>query len=192
MERKFDWRTRVIAVDFDGCLSISEYPEKPKPNWPVIREAIRLQKAGACLILWTSRTGEDLQIAVEFCRSWGLEFDYINKNPPFRIDLFGGSDPRKIGADEYWGDRAVWMGAPGVFRNIRGATVKMYRREDMRAFIDNALRPEIAEQGEAGVYPCLLLECLERLEFLIALIDEQNAIQRQHYFSKGGGTDASQ
>ena len=32
MERKFDWRTRVIAVDFDGCLSISEYPEEPKPE----------------------------------------------------------------------------------------------------------------------------------------------------------------
>lgn len=123
-ERKFDWRTPVIAIDFDGVLCTNDYPEIGKPNEPVIQEAKALRERGACLILWTCRSGGDLDAAVEACRSWGLEFDAINENPQFRIDLYNGSDPRKIGADEYWDDRAVYVGTekPGQWRYLHGTS----------------------------------------------------------------------
>ena len=53
---------------------------------------------------------------------WGLTFDAVNENLPERIEMFG-NDPRKIGADEYWDDRAVALSdIPGIafserFRN---------------------------------------------------------------------------
>ena len=58
MEKKFNWRTPVIAIDFDGCLCKDEFPDIGTPNWETIREANRLQNNGACLILWTCREGE--------------------------------------------------------------------------------------------------------------------------------------
>lgn len=35
-----------------------------------------------------------------------MTFDYVNEAEPLRVAYFGG-DARKIGADEYWDDRAV-------------------------------------------------------------------------------------
>lgn len=199
----FDWRTPVIAIDFDGCLCKDEHPKIGLPNWEVINEAKRLQKDGACLILWTCRGGKDLEDAVEACKSWGLTFDAVNENPQFRIDLFGGNDCRKIGADEYWDDRSVYMGTPGAFRNIRGATVRTFQREDIRAFIDNGLRPEIARAEalaaqDAGTFvpanswrgiAILLKETLERMELLMALLDERN---EAHSWYRDGYRDATQ
>lgn len=106
-KREFSEYTRVIAIDFDGCLCTDKWPDIGEPNWWAIEEAKRRQRDGACLILWTCRAGADLDRAVEACRNWGLEFDAINENPQFRIDLFRGNDCRKIGADEYWDDKAV-------------------------------------------------------------------------------------
>ena len=126
-QRKFDWRTKVIAIDFDGCLCRDDYPKIGEPNWEAINEAKRLRRGGVCLILWTCRAGKELEEAVEACRGWGLEFDAVNENPQFRIDLYGGNDCRKIGADEYWDDRAVYMGFPDSFRSIRGTTIRTGR-----------------------------------------------------------------
>lgn len=183
-KKEFGWRTHVIAIDFDGCLCKDNYPEIGTPNWEVINEAKRLQSSGACLILWTCRTGKDLEAAVSACREWGLEFDAVNENPQFRIDLFG-NDCRKVGADEYWDDRSVWMGESGSFRNIRGVSCRPIKRDEMRRFINHALRPEIEAIQEKKTPPAehmdkylhgvsiLLQECMERLEMLMAVKDEQ-------------------
>ncbi|MGN0706605.1 MAG: hypothetical protein ACI4JC_01215 [Faecalibacterium sp.] len=185
MEKEFNWRTHVIAIDFDGCLCEDNYPEVGTPNWEVINEAKRIQNSGACLILWTCRAGKDLEAAVGACREWGLEFDAINENPQFMIDLYG-NDCRKIGADEYWDDRSVWMGTPGAFRNIRGISCRYIKRDEMRRFINHALRPEIEAIQNKNLPPdghmdsylhgisILLRECMERLERLMAIIDEQS------------------
>lgn len=42
---------RAIAIDFDGCICQSKYPEIGEPNWHVIEEAKKEQAAGAGLIL---------------------------------------------------------------------------------------------------------------------------------------------
>lgn len=97
---------RAIAIDFDGCLCKYAWPDIGEPNWSVIREAKQEIKKGTALILWTCREGDKLQEAIEACKNWGLTFDAVNENLPERKKYYG-NDSRKIGADEYWDDRAV-------------------------------------------------------------------------------------
>lgn len=97
---------KVIAIDFDGCLCTNAYPGIGKPNWRVISEALIAQKSGAALILWTCREGELLQAAVDACRKWGLQFDAVNESLPEWVSAFDTA-PRKVGASEYWDDKAV-------------------------------------------------------------------------------------
>lgn len=97
---------KVIAVDFDGCLCHNAFPEIGAPHWDVIAKARQEQKDGAGLILWTCREGRLLQEAIEACSIWGLEFDAVNDSLPEWIKEYGNS-PRKVGATEYWDDRAV-------------------------------------------------------------------------------------
>ncbi len=99
-----NWK-RAIAIDFDGTLCKNEYPDIGDPNWNVIYEALQEQKHGAGLILWTCREGNLLYDALEACAEWGLYFDAINDSLPEWKEYFG-STPRKIGADEYWDDKA--------------------------------------------------------------------------------------
>jgi hypothetical protein len=55
------------------------------------------------LVLWTFRVGKELDEAVEFCRSNGVEFYAVNKNYP--EEVFDESTPRKIDADIFIDDR---------------------------------------------------------------------------------------
>jgi len=199
-ERQFDWRTPVIAIDFDGCLCADDWPEIGPPNNDIIDQAIRCQKDGACLVLWTCREDELLKAAVEACRKWGLEFDYINENPKFRIDLYG-NDCRKIGADEYWDDRSVWMGRIDGFRNIRGASVQTRSRKRIRQFIDEVMKPETdyayglsrCEDARAKNYYenlyGILREATDQMELMWQLLQERN---EAHAWYKEGYNDATQ
>ena len=200
MEKQYNWRTPVIAIDFDGCLCKDSYPEVGTPNWDVINEAKRLQKSGACLILWTCRQGKPLEAAVETCRSWGLEFDAVNENPQFMIELFG-NDCRKVGADEYWDDKSVWMGQTAGFRNIRGASVQVRSGKKIRQFIDEALKPErdyiyrliqCCDPSDRSFYNGLtgiLNETIDEMEFMWQLLQEKN---EAHVWYKEGYADATQ
>ena len=97
---------RVIAIDFDGTLFSNNWPEIEKPNWWVIDAAKHEQKNGSKLILWTNRTGSLLQDAIVACENVGLKFDAVNESLPEWVSAFD-NDPRKIGATEYWDDKAV-------------------------------------------------------------------------------------
>lgn len=101
---------QAIAIDFDGCLCTDAYPKIGLPNWVVINGAKQRQREGAGLILWTCREGELLQEAVDACQEWGLTFDAINESLPDWIAKFG-TRPRKVGASEYWDDRAIRLEA---------------------------------------------------------------------------------
>ena len=97
---------RIIAVDFDGTLCYSNWPELGEPNKPLI-EYLKAQHAlGDKLILWTCRAGEALERAISWCRDQQLEFDAINDNLPEIIEKYG-SNSRKITCDYYIDDRAV-------------------------------------------------------------------------------------
>lgn len=97
---------KAIAIDFDGCLCEDAYPEIGAPHWGVILRALAEQEKGAGLILWTCREGDMLLEAIAACERWGLHFDAVNESLPEWIDAFG-NDTRKVGATEYWDDRAV-------------------------------------------------------------------------------------
>lgn len=100
---------KAIAIDFDGCICTNKYPNIGEPNWDVINKAIEEQKNGAGLILWTCREGEPLKKALEACDNWGICFDAVNESLPEWIEVWGNT-PRKVGASEYWDDKAVKMG----------------------------------------------------------------------------------
>ena len=72
----------------------------------MIAKAKERQAAGAGLILWTCREGLLLWDALAACQSWGLTFDAVNESLPDWIEAFG-TRPRKVGATEYWDDKAV-------------------------------------------------------------------------------------
>jgi hypothetical protein len=97
---------RIIAVDFDGCLCKNDYPNIGEPNHHVITSLLWAQYNGAKIILWTCRTGKQLDEAVQWCKDYGIEFDAVNGNLPELIESFG-NDSRKVCATEYWDDRAV-------------------------------------------------------------------------------------
>ena len=101
-------KQRVIAVDFDGCLCDNAYPHIGAPNWRVIEAALKERADGAALILWTCREGDMLQQALDACKGWGLEFDAVNDSLHKWKETWK-NDPRKIGATEYWDDKAVRM-----------------------------------------------------------------------------------
>ena len=101
---------KAIAIDFDGCLCEWAWPDIGAPHMDVINAAIREQNSGTALILWTCRVGSLLESAVEWCGSYGLEFDAVNANLPERIAAYR-NDCRKVNADEYWDDHAIRMGA---------------------------------------------------------------------------------
>lgn len=99
---------KAIAIDFDGCLCSNAFPDIGAPNWVVITKAAKERATGAGLILWTCREGKLLEDAVAACARWGLHFDAVNESLPDWIEAFG-TQPRKVGATEYWDDRAVRM-----------------------------------------------------------------------------------
>lgn len=96
----------IIAVDFDGTLCEDKWPEIGAPNEELF-SYLKLQQRryGVRLILWTCRSGERLQNAVNFCSKHGLEFDAVNENLPDVIEMYG-DNTRKISADIYIDDKA--------------------------------------------------------------------------------------
>lgn len=96
----------IIAVDFDGTLCKDAYPSIGEPNLPLINDLISRRADGVKVILWTCRANEKITEAVNWCRSYGLEFDAVNSNLPEVITQWD-YESRKIFADMYIDDRAV-------------------------------------------------------------------------------------
>jgi hypothetical protein len=99
-----------IAVDFDGTIVEHEYPEIGKEKLFAFLTLKELNKKGARLILWTFRTGKELEDAVEFCRKNGVEFYAVNKNYP--EEVMNETVSRKIDVDIFIDDKNVG-GFPG-------------------------------------------------------------------------------
>ena len=91
----------IYAVDFDGTLCESKFPEIGPPNMSLVNHLIYRREQGNKIILWTCRFGDRLQEAVEWCRQHGLEFDAVNENLPETVKYFGGTESRKIHADVF-------------------------------------------------------------------------------------------
>lgn len=99
-----------IAVDFDGTIVDHEYPGIGKEKLFAFQTLKEFERMGARLILWTFRTGKELDEAVEYCRKNGIEFYAVNKNYP--EEVFDETISRKIDADVFIDDKIVG-GFPG-------------------------------------------------------------------------------
>jgi hydroxymethylpyrimidine pyrophosphatase-like HAD family hydrolase len=100
-----------IAVDFDGTIVEHKYPEIGKTLLFAFETLKKLQEQQHQLILWTYRSGKELDDAVEFCRKNGIEFYAVNKNYPEEV-FDEKTVSRKIMADYYIDDRNI-CGLPG-------------------------------------------------------------------------------
>jgi len=105
-----DFTEITIAVDFDGTIVEHEYPKIGKEKLFAFRTLQQLEKLGARLILWTFRSGKELDEAVEFCKNNGIEFYAVNKN--YHEEIFDDSISRKINVDIYIDDKNIG-GFPG-------------------------------------------------------------------------------
>ena len=97
---------QIIAVDFDGTLCFSDWPDVGEPNTKLIEYLKNWRKNGNKLILWTCRVGKALELAVSWCSSHQLEFDAINDNLPETVEKYGNNS-RKITCDYYIDDKAL-------------------------------------------------------------------------------------
>lgn len=106
----------VIAVDFDGTIVEDAYPKIGEPKMFVFETLREIQKHRHQLILSTTRTGKELEEAIEFCALNGIQFYAVNNS--FPEEKFDGSASRKlncelfiscknIGGIEGWGE--IWQ-----------------------------------------------------------------------------------
>jgi len=96
----------IYAVDFDGTLAVTRFPEIVEPKRKIVAAVKMLKANGHKVILWTSRAGRDLEAAVEWCHGQGLEFDAVNEPLPEQVARWG-NDTRKVYADFYIDDKAM-------------------------------------------------------------------------------------
>lgn len=89
----------VIAIDFDGTIVEDAYPQIGEPKMFAFETLQELQKDRHQLILWTLRTGDKLQEAIDFCKGHGIEF-YAH-NHSFPEEKFDGTYSRKLNCEMF-------------------------------------------------------------------------------------------
>ena len=97
----------IIAVDFDGTIVKHDFPRIGK-EMPFAVDTLKTFVAeGHRVILWTSRNGDSLKAAVDWCAERGLNFYAVNSNYPEHsivpVEKRRGST--KVVADVYIDDR---------------------------------------------------------------------------------------
>ena len=95
----------IIAVDFDGTIVENRYPNIGLEISFAFDTLKALNKAGHQLILWTVRSGKQLDDAVAYCEERGVEFYAVNKSYP--EEIFEDGISRKINADMFIDDRNI-------------------------------------------------------------------------------------
>lgn len=98
----------IIAVDFDGTIVEQGHWPDIGPELPWAKLALTyLHGVGHKIIINSCRAGEPETKMVDWLAEHEIPADAINRNLEERIDAFGG-DCRKISADIYIDDRAVF------------------------------------------------------------------------------------
>ena len=130
----------TIAVDFDGTIVEHRYPKIGKEKPFAIETLRRLASEGHKLILWTSREGDLLQEAVDFCKGRDLMFYSVNSTVPDNL-MFRDSQGKcpKLLADVYIDDRNLG-GLPEwgvIYEQITGMR---YARKRKRSLLGRLFR----------------------------------------------------
>jgi len=108
----------IIAVDFDGTIVEHKYPliGAPVPNAITVLRAFN--QLNDKVILWTMRSGKELDDAVDYLDSKGIKLWGVNENP----DQKSWTDSPKQYAQIYIDDAA--LGCP------------LIKKEGERPFVD--------------------------------------------------------
>lgn len=119
-------RPMYLAVDFDDTLFIrnSWRDMSGNANQLIVDLVKRIQERNWKIILWTSRNGNALDEAVQWCKDQGIRIDFVNENPE-AIDWFknhlgfkNSAWSNKVFADIYLDDSA--MNSFSVCRDLAG------------------------------------------------------------------------
>ncbi len=105
MQNFLNPNSKVIAIDFDGTIVEHKFPKIGKEMRFAFMTLKALQQKGHKLILWTIRTGTQLEDAVNYCEENGIEFYAINSN--FNEEARDENISRKINADVFIDDRNI-------------------------------------------------------------------------------------
>jgi hydroxymethylpyrimidine pyrophosphatase-like HAD family hydrolase len=138
----------IIAVDFDGTIVEHKYPAIGKEKIFAFETLKSLQNKGHLLVLWTIRTGKQLDEAVEFCKKRGLEFYAINRTHPeeeisddisrkVNADLF--IDDRNVGGFMGWGEIWQWINneAPDFEKNKFNEQYQKAKKRTLCGFLQS-------------------------------------------------------
>ena len=112
---------KAIAIDFDGCLCDNAYPAIGAPHWGVMpgprwnRRPVLASSSGP------AGRGHCSRRPWPPVKAGGSTFDAINESLPSWIAAFKNAPPRKVGASEYWDDRAVPVGIQPEMYQVIGA-----------------------------------------------------------------------
>jgi hypothetical protein len=98
---------KIIALDFDGTLTTHEYPSigSDVGAFPWLRRASSKSK----YILFTMRSGDELQQAIEYINNKGIELWGINENPEQK----SWTSSPKVYAHQYIDDASI--GIPLIY-----------------------------------------------------------------------------
>lgn len=96
----------ILAIDFDGTICDSKWPECG-PEREMARHFInRLVKEGYGVVINTCREGVALAKAIVWLNNHGINYHYVNCNFPHVIQHYG-ADCRKVSADVYIDDKCI-------------------------------------------------------------------------------------
>lgn len=125
----------ILAIDFDGTIVESRYPKIGKPIIFAFETLKKLQNEGFILILWTYRSGKELDEAVEFCRDHGIEFYAVNRSYP--EEEYDESISRKIAADIFIDDRNVggFLGWGTIYKELMGEEISNQNMPPKKGFL---------------------------------------------------------
>ena len=138
MERRdsgyhYTGETMIIAVDFDGILCENKFPEIGSPNYEMISMIRQLIDNGHEVVLWTTRNGQELEAATNWCEDYGLHFCNINGPAPSNAAEYKDKYPtesRKVYADIYVDDHnAEFLRSPMNGYSAMGNLIKILKEE---------------------------------------------------------------
>lgn len=98
----------ILAVDFDGTITENGYWPDIGPELPYMKSALTyLHALGHKIIINSCRADEPEKMMVTWLAEHEIPVDAVNMNLPERAEAYGG-DCRKISADLYIDDRAIF------------------------------------------------------------------------------------
>ena len=95
------WEDRkIIAIDFDGTIVEDEWPEIGNIKHRVVEQMIKEEEKGTYIIIWTCRSGEEIQEMQNWLDEQCIPYDRINANAPWILDAQEAEKTMDNGSDD--------------------------------------------------------------------------------------------